>query len=128
MADLAVADARRLVEAGAGLHGDAADALVLEHRRALQHVDELHVDVVPVPVAVRRLARTGADHVRDDLAARGALDAEVAVLEVAAQPAARELRALQMRGAEPFAVSFCRHVRAVYLSPAPPGAPSRRAQ
>jgi hypothetical protein len=48
VADLAVADARRLVEAGAGRHAHAADALVFEYRPALQHVDELHVDVVPV--------------------------------------------------------------------------------
>src|SRR6185436_14782485 len=97
MADLAVADARRLIEAGAGLHRDAADSLVLEHRRALQHVDELDVDVVPVPLAVRRLLRPRADDVRHHLAARGLLDAEGAVLEIAAQPAARELRVLEMR-------------------------------
>src|SRR5215510_13529199 len=114
MADFAVADAWRLVEAGAGFHGDAADAFVLEHRRALQHVDELHIDVVPVPPAVRRLAGPRADHVGDDLAARGALDAQVAVLEVIAQAALPEARLLQMRDVEPFAVSFCRHVRAVY--------------
>jgi len=96
VADLAVADARRLVEAGARLHGDAADALVLEHRRALQHVDELDVDVVPVPFAVRRLARPGADDVRHNLAARGLLDSQVAVFEVAAQAAPGEFRGFQV--------------------------------
>ena len=110
MANLAVADARRLVEAGAGGHPHAADALVLEHGRALQHVHELQLAVVPVPLAVRRLARARADHVRDHLAARGAPDAEVAVLEVGAQAAASELRAVQVRDIESFGVSFCRHV------------------
>jgi len=100
MADLAVADARRLVKAAAGAHGDAADALVLEHRRALQHINELHVDVVPVPVAVRRLAAPRADDVRHHLAARRALDAEVAVFEVAAQPAPREFRVPPVSDAE----------------------------
>jgi hypothetical protein len=93
VAQLAVADARRLVEAGAGLHRDAADAFVLEHRRALQHVDELHVDVVPVPFAVRRLLRPGADDMRHHLSPRGALDPQVAIFEVAAQAAAAEFRA-----------------------------------
>jgi len=90
--DLAVADSRRLVEAGPGLHAHPADALVLEHRPALEHVDELHVAVVAVPPAVRRLARARADHVRHHLAASGAPDAEVAVFEVIAQAALRELR------------------------------------
>jgi len=100
VADLAVADARRLVEAGARLHGDAPDALVLEYRRALQHVHELQLAVVPVPLAVRRFSRTRADDVRDDLAAAGALDAEVAVLEVAAQAATAEFGAFQVGDAQ----------------------------
>jgi len=85
--ELAVADSGRLVEAAARLHLHLADALVLEQRPALEHVHELQVAVVPVPLAVRRLGRAGADDVRDDLAARGALDAEVAIFEVAAQAA-----------------------------------------
>jgi len=83
--ELAVADSGRLVEAAACLHLHLADALVLEQRPALEHVHELQVAVVPVPLAVRRLGRAGADDVRDDLASRGALDAEVAIFEVAAQ-------------------------------------------
>jgi len=83
--ELAVADSRRLVEAAPRLHLHLADALVLEQRPALEHVHELQVAVVPVPLAVRRLGRAGADDVRDELAARGAPDAEVAVFEVAAQ-------------------------------------------
>jgi len=106
--DLAVADARRLVEAAPGLHHHAADAFVLEQHPPLQHVDELHVAVVRVPFAVRRLPAARADHVRDHLAAGGAPDAEVAVLEVAAQPAARELRAFQMRDAEAHARTILR--------------------
>ena len=110
MFKLAVADVRRLVEAAAGLHPHFADALVLEQHPALEHVHELHLAIVRVPFAVRRRAGPRADHVRHHLAARRALDAEVAVFEVAAQPAAREPRALQMRDVEPFGVSFCRHV------------------
>ena len=110
MSELAVADVGRLVEAAAGFHQHLADALVLEAHPPLEHVDELHLAVVRVPLAVRRLPGARADHVRHHAAARGALDAEVAVLEVAAQPAAGELRALPVRDVEPFAVSFCRHV------------------
>src|SRR6185295_19530969 len=100
MADLAVADARRLVEAAAGAHGDLAGAFVLEFDPALQHIDELHAAVVQVPLAARRLARPRADHVRHDLAARRALDAEVAVLEITAQSAARESGAPEMGDAD----------------------------
>jgi len=100
MPELAVADARRLVEAAAGFHPHLADALVFEQHPAFQHVDELQLAVVRVPFAVRRLARPRADHVRHHLAARRALDAEVAVLEIAAQAAARELRFLPVGDAE----------------------------
>jgi len=100
VADLAVADARRLVEAAAGAHGDLADALVLEFHPALQHVDELHAAIVQVPFAVRRPSGARADDVGDKLAARGFADAEVAVLEVAAQAAALEFRALEMGDTE----------------------------
>jgi len=85
--ELAVADSRRLVEAAARLHPHLADALVLEQRPALEHIYELQLAVVPVPLSVRRPGGAGADDVRDDLAARGALDAEVAIFEVAAQAA-----------------------------------------
>src|SRR5512147_2837206 len=91
MADCAVADARQLIEAAAGFHAHAADALVLEHRPALEHVDELHVAVVPVPLPVRRLAWASADYVRHHLAARRAPDAEVAILEIVAQAPLGEL-------------------------------------
>jgi len=106
--DLAVADARRLVEAAPGLHHHPADALVLEQHPALEDVHELHLAVVRVPFAVRRLAGTRADHVRDYLAAGGALDAEVAILEVAAQPAAREFRSLPVRDAEAHGATILR--------------------
>ena len=96
MPDLAVADVGRLVEAGAGLHQHAAEAFVLEQRPALQHVDELHAAIVHVPFAVRRFLRAGADDVRHHLALGRALDAQIAILEIAAQAAALELRALQV--------------------------------
>ena len=93
MRDLPMQDARRLVEAGAGLHQHLADPLVLEADPAFEHIDELRMAVVHVPFAVRRPAGARPDHVRDQLAARSATDTEVAVLEVVAQPAPFELRA-----------------------------------
>jgi hypothetical protein len=53
-----------------------------------------------VPITVRRFAAPRTDHVRHDLASSRALDAEVAILEVAAQATAREFRALQVRDVE----------------------------
>jgi len=90
VAYFAVPDAGRLVEAGTRLHLHLADTLVLEHGRALEHIDELHLAVVPVPLAVRRLAGSRPDDVRDHLAARRPPDAEVAILEVGAQSALNE--------------------------------------
>jgi len=106
--DLAVADARRLVEAAPGLHHHPADALVLEQHPALQHVDELDFAVVRVPLAVRRLAAPRADDVGDHPASSCAPDAEVAILEVAAQPAAREFRSLPVRDAEAHGATILR--------------------
>ena len=64
MLDLAMANARRLVEAAAGFHHHFSDAFVFEQHPALEHVHELHVDIVVVPLAVRRLAPTRTDDVR----------------------------------------------------------------
>src|SRR5437764_6323360 len=100
MLELAVADARRLVEAAPRLHHHAPDAFVLEEHPALQHVDELHGAIVVVPLAMRRLARPRANDVRHHSTLARALDAEVAVLEVAAQAAARELSILAVRDLE----------------------------
>jgi len=100
VAKLAMKNFRRLVEAAAGFHPYLADAFVLEQHPALQHVDELHLAIVRMPLAMRRLARPRADYVRDDCAARRALDAEVAVFEITTQAAARELRLLAMGDAE----------------------------
>src|SRR5205809_5673037 len=91
MPELAMADARRLVEAAARLHHHTPDPLVLEQHPALQHVYELHIGIVAVPFAMRRLAGPRADDMRDDLALRRALDAEIAILEVTAQAPALEL-------------------------------------
>jgi hypothetical protein len=57
---------------------------------------------------VRRLARARADDVRHHFSARRALDAEVAVLEVAAQAAAREFRVLPVSDAEAHAAEILR--------------------
>ena len=103
MPDLAVANIGRLVEAASGFHHHFADAFVLEQGPAFQHVDELQPAVVSVPLAVRRLLRPRTDHVRDHFSPRGAPDAEVAVLEVAAQPTARELRVREVRHMEALA-------------------------
>jgi len=94
--ELAVADARRLVEAAAGFHHHFSDAFVLEEHPALQHVHKLHVDGVIVPFAVRRPARARADHVRYHLAPGRALDTEIAVFEVVTQSALLELPILAM--------------------------------
>jgi hypothetical protein len=102
--DLAVPDARRLVEAAARFHHHLADAFVFEQHSAFQHINELDLAIVHVPFAVRCLAGPGADHVRDDLAARGAPDAEVAVLEVAAQAAPQKSAAFKVRNAQAGAV------------------------
>src|SRR3954470_12148818 len=100
MLELAVADARRLVEAAAGFHHHFADALVLELHPALEHVDELRLAVVRVPLAVRGFAGARADHVRHQLSAGRTLDAQVAVFEVAAQPAPLELGGFCVTDAE----------------------------
>src|SRR3954467_3511244 len=100
MPELAMADARRLVETAPGLHHHAPDALVLEQHPALQHVDELHIGIVAVPFAMRRLAGSRANDVRDDLALRRALDAEIAIFEVAAQAPALELSIACVRDVE----------------------------
>jgi hypothetical protein len=98
--DLAVADARRLVETAPGLHHDATDALVLEQHPALQHIDELYGAIVVVPFAVRRASRPRADDVRHHASVRRALDTEVAVLEVAAQATTLELSLVSVRDVE----------------------------
>src|SRR4051812_16784988 len=100
MPELAMANARWLVEAASRFHLHAPDALVLEEHPAFQHVHELHVGIVAVPFAVRRLARSRADDVRDDPAFRRALDAEIAILEIAAQAPALELSIARMRHVE----------------------------
>jgi hypothetical protein len=100
MPELAMADAWRLVEAAPGFHHHAPDAFVLEEHPAFQHVHELHVGIVVVPFAVRRFAGSRAYHVRDDLALRRAPDAEIAILEVAAQAPALELSVACVRDVE----------------------------
>jgi len=111
VADLAVPDPRRLVEAAAGFHHHLACAFVFEQYPTLQHVHELQLAIVSVPFAVRRLAGPGADHVRDDLAARRARDAEVAVFEVAAQAAAQKSAAFKMRNAQAGSVHAAKILR-----------------
>ena len=100
MLELAVADARWLVEAAPRLHHDAPDAFVLEKHPAFQHVDKLHGAIVVVPLAVRRFTPASADHMRYHFATGRAFDAEVAVFEVAAQATARELSILAVRDVE----------------------------
>ena len=100
MPQLAMANARRLVEAGPRLHHHAADAFVLEQHPALQHVDELHIGIVAMPFAMRRLAGSRADDVRDDFSFRRPLDAEIAILEIAAQSPALELSIARVRDVE----------------------------
>jgi len=108
---LAVPDARRLVEAAAGLHQHFAHALVLEQHPAPEHVHELQRAVVQMPLAVRRLSRPGADHVSDHLASRRPLDAQVAILEIASETSFFERRILQVSNTESRAVHERRILR-----------------
>src|SRR3954470_9250727 len=100
MPELAMADAGWLIKAAPRLHHHAADVLVLEEHPALQHVHELHIGIVAVPFAVRLLARSRADDVRDALALGRALGAEIAIFEVAAQAPALELSVACVRDVE----------------------------
>ncbi len=100
MGDFDVTDTGRLVHAGAGLDPDLADAFVVELDPALEHIEQLHLQVVSVPAAAAVLARLGADHVGADVPAGRRLDAEVAVLEEGPEPLALVLRILQVRNGE----------------------------
>lgn len=84
--DFPMPDARRLVEARSRLHQNFANAFVFKFGPALQHVHELHVAIMPVPFTVGRFAGQGTDHMAHHFSSRGASDAQVAILEVAAQP------------------------------------------
>jgi len=100
MLDLAMANARRLVEAAAGFHHHFSDAFVFEQHPALEHVDELHVRRVVVPFAMGRAAGPRADDMGHDLALGRTLDAEIAVFEVVAQAAPLEFSVPAVRDVE----------------------------
>src|ERR1700730_812338 len=100
MRHLGMADARRLMDARAGLGGDLADALVVEFHPAAQDVIHLEVEIVLVPAEAGMAARLGADDMRHGAPAGGGGDAEVAILEAGSQPAIAEDRLLGMRGGE----------------------------
>lgn len=115
VADFAMPDAWRLVEARSRLHQNFANAFVFKFGPALQHIYKLHVAVMPVPFTVRRFARKRANHVAHHFASRGAVDAQVAILEVAAQPL---FKAGRSRMAYPkFPGALFRHRCALQLLP-----------
>src|SRR5262245_27940500 len=94
--------ARRLQPAAAGAHDVGARALDLGFDPALEHVDHLEVDIVEVALGddLRPARRHEPDHVCQHHAAGGALDAEVAVLGVGAQPVGLEILVPMMAQAE----------------------------
>ena len=87
MAQLTVADAGRLVHAGACLQAHDTLAFVLELDPALEDVDQLEFGVVPVRLAGKLSAGRCADDMGIDAALGGGLDAEVAAFEEGAQAA-----------------------------------------
>src|SRR5262249_25615467 len=78
-------DSGRLVDGRARLQLVLAEALILEDRPALEHVDELEVERVGMARRVGVMAGLGADHVRADLAVRQLVEPERAVLEERSQ-------------------------------------------
>src|SRR5438477_1839767 len=95
----AVLDLRRLQPAGALLHGVHALPLELVLDPAVQHVDELQLDVVVVPLRnhLGIARRHHADHVRLHHAAGRLRECQVAVLGIASQPGVEVLLALVLR-------------------------------
>ena len=87
VAQFAVADAGRLVDARTRLQPHGALALVLELDPALEDVHQLEFGVVPVRLAGEVLPRGRADDVGFDAPLGGLPDAQVALFEERAQAA-----------------------------------------
>lgn len=87
VAQLAVADAGRLVYAGASLQAHCALALVLEFNPSLEKVDELKFSVVQMRLAGKFLLCRRAYDMGIDTALGGLSDSQVAVLEERSQAA-----------------------------------------
>src|SRR5208282_2834280 len=90
MVELGVADAGRLVHAGARPGDDLAHPFVVELHPALEHVIHLEVELVLVPAEAAMVALLGADDMGHGAAAGRLVDAEVAVLEAGSQAVALE--------------------------------------
>jgi hypothetical protein len=81
----AVANARRLVHAGASFQSVLTLALVLKNRPALEHINQLHGHLVHVPFARGLGAFARTNDVHDRLALSGQVDAQVAVFKIFAK-------------------------------------------
>src|SRR5687767_15131237 len=82
-----MANRMRLIHARSCFEAHAALPFVLELDPALQHVDELEFGTMQVGFSGEGRARHGTNDVRYDSTARGAFDAQVAILEERAQAA-----------------------------------------
>src|SRR5262249_38105274 len=80
------ADAGRLIDRAPGHHVDGAEAVVPEPCLALEEIDQLEAERVSVPALAAAHGVLGADHVRTEAPFRCAVDAEVAIEAVRAQP------------------------------------------
>src|SRR6185436_20231897 len=80
VAELAMTDARRLMDARASFEADDALAFVLEFDPSLEDVDKLEFGSVQVRLAGELLARCGPDDMSDDASLRRAFDSQVPIL------------------------------------------------
>jgi hypothetical protein len=98
---LAVADRRRLIDAGTGFEPDHTLSLVFELDPAVEHVHELERRAVEMGWPRGRRAGHRADDMRHGGASGGPFDAEVAILEKRTQ-AALEPRVTRMADRKTF--------------------------
>src|ERR1700730_2523694 len=92
-----VPDTRRLMDAGAGLGEDFADALVVEFDPALDHVVHLKIQRMLVPAGAPVMGGLRPDDMRHGASARRLLDPEVAIDEERSQPPVFEAGVLGVR-------------------------------
>jgi hypothetical protein len=92
MPQFGMADAGRLMDAGAGLQQHVADTFVVELDPTLQHIHQLEGDVVMMPFAERRRPRNRADHVSDDRAVGRIENPQVPIFEERPETSSLECR------------------------------------
>src|ERR1043166_5911052 len=89
------------MDAVAGLQPHVADTFVVEHYPALQHVDDLEFERVPVRAGLSGTVRDGPDDLRMEPTGRRRLDTEVAILVERAQTLAAKRAVPGMADTEP---------------------------